>query len=172
MPTLMLLRHAKAEGHGRIDDFDRTLTERGKAEAAGLGDYLRASGPIPEFALVSSAKRTTQTFKGLARRLRASVPVRFEDALFNANASQLSDALRLVDPSVGCLLVVGHNPCIADAAADFAEDGGGLDLARLRSRFPPCGLAVITFPDRSWDEVRHGGGRLDAFVLPEDLPLR
>ena len=62
MKTLVLMRHAKSNWSGDLSDFDRPLSERGVKSARALGKWLRENDLFPDFALVSAAKRTVETF--------------------------------------------------------------------------------------------------------------
>ena len=170
MLTLMLLRHAKAESHGATDDFERALTERGEDEAARLGRYLKRTGYSPTHAIVSSAKRTTQTFEIVSSNIGGNVPARFERDLYNATGSELCEVVAGAE-TTQTLMIVGHNPGILEVALSLAQEGDLSDLDRLRSRFPPCALAVLTFSGDDWRDAKCGG-RLEMLVLPDDLERR
>lgn len=172
MLTLLLLRHAKAEQHGQGDDFARALTQKGEADARALGVHMAALGIIPDFAVVSAATRTRQTFDLYAQASRAQISARFDDELYNATDGQLRDVLKTVVSGVQTLMIVGHNPGIMDVAARFARDGDVSDLGRLRDRFPPCSLALVVFDTDDWREARARGGRLDLLLMPGDLVSR
>ena len=63
MRRLMLLRHAKTETDapsGR--DQDRRLDDRGRRDAAEMGDWIASHPPVPEMVLVSQAVRARQTW--------------------------------------------------------------------------------------------------------------
>ncbi len=166
MTILMLLRHAKAEPGGGGDDHERALTKKGEADARRLGRHLRHVGPRPDLALVSSARRTRQTFDLLNAELAGpEIEARVDAVLFNATATQMHATTLGVDADR--LLVVGHNPAVAELAASLALEGDQFDLDRLRNRFPPGSLAVLSFADRNG--LQAGGGRLRALILPEDL---
>lgn len=169
MLTLMLLRHAKAEPHAAGQDHERALTEKGAADARALGTFMARIGYLPDRALVSGARRTRETFDLFAAGAETVIEASIDDALYNATDAQLRDLLRGVDPAVTTLMIVGHNPGIMDLAARLARDGDGTELARLRDRFPPCSLALITFDTEDWREARATGGRLDLLLLPEDV---
>lgn len=169
MLTLMLLRHAKAEPHAAGRDHDRALTEKGEADARALGSYMARIGYLPDRALVSGARRTRQTFDLFVEGAGRAIDGAYDEALYNATDGQLRDLLRGVDPSVATLMMVGHNPGIMELAARLARDGDVTELARLRDRFPPCSLALITFDTDDWREARATGGRLDLLLLPEDV---
>ena len=169
MLTLMLLRHAKAEPLAQGDDFDRALTDQGKADAARLGGYLAKSGYVPTMAFVSAAKRTTQTFEIVTRATGSSIPVRYEDALFNATPAEMRGIVVDANAVPERLMIVGHNPGIMDAALGLVGDGDLTEIAQMRSRFPPCSTAIITFAAETWQDAFAGNGRLECFVMPEDL---
>ena len=169
MLTLMLLRHAKAVQQSRGDDFSRDLQEKGRRDVERLGAYLAARRIVPEFALVSAAARTRQTFEALAAVLPAPIPASFGEELYNATAAELRTLVRGVDPGVRTLMVVGHNPGIADAAVMLSRDGDPSDIKRMRDRFAPCGLAVLACEAEDWADAAGRGGRLDLFLLPDDL---
>ena len=63
---VVLLRHAKAERPARIADFDRPLTARGYADAGAAGAWLAHGGLLPSIVICSPAKRTRQTWHGVA----------------------------------------------------------------------------------------------------------
>ena len=169
MRTLILVRHAKAEPMGRGDDFDRPLTASGITDAGRLGTYLARVGHVPELALVSSAKRTMQTFDRLARRVGAPVPVDHSESLYNATAAELRGLVAKAESDIERLMIVGHNPGIMDAAVGLTSDGDLEELGRMRGRFPPCSAAILTFAGEDWRDVATGGGRLETFVMAEDL---
>ena len=169
MLTLMLLRHATAAQHMPDGDFARALTQRGAADAAALGGYLARSNLIPDLAYVSSSIRTLQTFELIGRALGTAPPCSSDRGLYNATAGELRDRLRDVAPAVRTLLIVGHNPGIMDVAVALARDGDPAEIERMRGRFPPCGLAILTFDTQDWRDAKSSGGRLDLFLAPDDL---
>ena len=155
----MLLRHAKAVQQSRGDDFARDLQDKGRRDAALLGAYLRRHDLVPDVALVSAAARTRQTFDGLKATIEAPLPAQFDDELYNATAGEIRIMLRATQPAVERLIIVGHNPGIADLALMLARDGDIAEIGRMRSRFAPCSLAVITCEAEDWADVAAKGGR-------------
>ena len=79
MRRLILMRHAKSSwADPGQRDFDRPLNARGVRSAPLLGAWLRERGHVPDAALVSTARRTRETWAGLGLD---DVP---DDNLFNA----------------------------------------------------------------------------------------
>ena len=164
----MLLRHAKAVQQ-RGDDFARDLQDKGRRDAGLLGSYLRSHDLVPDVALVSAAARTRQTFDGLTATIEAPVPATYDEALYNATAGEIRAMLKATAPGVRTLMIVAHNPGIADLALMLSRDGDLAEIGRMRNRFAPCSLAIIASDAEDWADVGASGGRLDLFLQPEDL---
>ena len=168
MRRLILMRHAKAErGNGRADR-DRPLDERGRAAAPRMGAYLAAEGLRPDTVLVSSARRTLETWEGVRAALDLA-DAESVSALYEAPASLILDAVRAASRTAACVLVIGHNPGIQELAEDLAGSGPEETLRTIALEFPTCALAVLDFDLADWTDVASGGGRLERFVRPGDL---
>ncbi|CTQ31807.1 SixA phosphatase family protein [Jannaschia rubra] len=152
---LILMRHAKSDWSTPSQgDHDRALNAHGQADAPKVGKWLRDRGHVPTAILCSSAKRTRET---LARmRLRGVEPT-YLPALYNAPSETI---LALVqDRTDDCLLVVGHNPGIGDAAGQaVADPPAHADFAR----YPTGACTIIDLSDGL-------PGRLIDFAVPGDL---
>lgn len=177
MPRLLLLRHAKADAPQGTPDRERPLAERGREQAARMGAYLAAEGLLPDRVVVSPARRTRETVDlvlgALGRRGSGSeVPVEQEPRLYEAAPETIVAVARGLEDA--CVLLVGHNPGLGEAARGLAGEGAPDDLARLRARFPTAALAVIDVgvidvAGEGWRELAPAQGRLERFVTPEDL---
>ncbi|MCF2706180.1 phosphohistidine phosphatase [Arcanobacterium haemolyticum] len=120
MPRLIVMRHAKAGSAAR--DFDRPLAPIGRLQAANQGSNLqRATGGI-DLALVSSARRTRYTLEGLRSGGLAIREVRFRDSLYSATWATICDELRDLPESVESVIVVGHEPTMAETAHILATE--------------------------------------------------
>jgi phosphohistidine phosphatase len=154
--TLVILRHAKAERPAGVADADRPLTDRGHADAGAAGAWLVARGYRPELVICSPARRTRQTWHGVAVAMAGdgSPEVRYEADAYAAGPAELLGLLRTVPVEVGTVLLIGHNPTMSmlsaalDPAGPAASDG-------LRT----SGLAVHE-PDAPWDALAPGRARL------------
>ncbi|MFC8921637.1 SixA phosphatase family protein [Cellulosimicrobium sp. NPDC057127] len=142
---LVLLRHAKAERAGAVDDVLRPLKLDGRRQAGRVGAALRDGGLVPDRVLCSSALRTRQTWELLAAHLGDAEPeVTISDALYAADVDDVLGLLRTTDARVRTLLVIGHEPTMASAAsflADPASDGGA--LAQVRVGVPTATYSVL-----------------------------
>jgi phosphohistidine phosphatase len=167
---LMLLRHAKAEKAepGGRDDA-RGLAARGLADAAVIGAYMARHALLPDRALVSTARRTCETWERLAAELAGPVAATFEARLYNAGAQAILAVVQTTAPRVRALLVIGHNPGLHDFARFLIASGDVEARERLNEGLPTGGLAVIDFAADAWRKLHAHGGRLERFVTPRSL---
>ncbi len=169
MLRLLLLRHAEAVPVAGGSDIDRPLTAEGRAAAWRMGAYLKASGEEPDLALVSPARRTIETLEVIERALGHSLPQTMALPLYQSGSAALVALLADTAPAVRALLVIGHNPGLAETANALSKSGAAADLARLRTQFPaPC-LAIIAFEAADWKKAARGRGRLERFITPAAL---
>jgi len=172
MRRLLLLRHAKAEpGAPDQDDHERSLTERGEADAAAMARYLAAQGYRPARILCSTSARTRQTAAPVLRETEA--PVAYLETLYHAPPGRIVALVQDADDAEDVLLVIGHNPGLEQCAALLAREPvkpreqHRHDL--LEEKFPTAALAVLDFDIPSWRKLSPCGGKLVDFVRPRDL---
>ncbi len=137
-----------------------------------MGVYLKAAGLTPGIAFVSPARRAMETFQEIERLLATGFSPIAPPLLYNARMSGILALLAEAPPAIGVLLVVGHNPGLAETANFLARSGKREEIARLRSEFPAPSLAVIDFDAAGWREASHSPGRLNRFVTPAALPKK
>ena len=160
---LLLLRHAKSSwSDPDLADHDRPLNARGRQAATLVGRHLRASAPVPDLVLCSSARRTRETLELLD--IGAATEVVVEDRLYGAGAGDLLARLRTVPAAVKSVLLIGHNPGIEQLAALLIDSDGA-----TAESFPTAALADVRLPISAWADLDPGVGRLHAFVVPRDL---
>ena len=151
MPTLILMRHAKA-GHAPVD-FDRPLAPRGRQQAAWQGSALaRAVGGV-DLAIVSSSARTRQTLIGLNSGGLRVAETWFEDSLYASSWEGILGLLQRVPEDAGSVIVVAHEPTISMAAVMLASKDS--PVRDLHAGFS-TGTAAIGDVD-GWGYLDRGG---------------
>jgi len=173
MLRLLLVRHAEAMSHAPGGDRERPLTKHGLAEAAKLGRYCQANGLVPLLALVSPARRARETFAAMLEAFSSTLPEAVTDELYHADVEGLRDLLGRIPSAAETLLMIGHNPALAEFARSLVDPRQS-DPRRLHHFPAPC-LAVIDFRATAWSDASNGGGRLERFVhfagmLADDRP--
>ncbi|MDH2355515.1 histidine phosphatase family protein [Bradyrhizobium sp. SSUT112] len=175
MRRLLLLRHAKTETHapsGR--DRDRRLDDRGRRDAAQIGDWIAARPPFPETVLVSHAVRARQTWDIAweAMKGRVAAPkVEVLPELYGADSAQILETIRTAtvpaDPKQ--LLLVGHNPGLHEVALMLTGGGDPAGARAIADNLPTSGLAIFDFDVKDWGDVAYRRGKLVLFVSPRLL---
>lgn len=133
---LIVLRHAQAEPLTDGSDHERSLTPEGRDQARAAGAALASDGVVPDHVACSTALRARQTFELAAQALPHSPSADYERDLYGADVSTALELTTRTDPAVETLLVVGHNPTMAQLVAAFMPD-------EPLDSFPTAGLAVI-----------------------------
>lgn len=114
--TVILMRHGTAEPPGAGGDRERALAPGAAAVAAKVA--ARIAPLAPRRALVSPARRTTETFEAC----REAMPTIEPEAVTAIYEASVDDLLRLVlaradgRADTAPLLLIGHNPAITGAA--------------------------------------------------------
>jgi phosphohistidine phosphatase len=160
---LVLMRHAKAEGSAATDHA-RDLTGRGRRQSHAAGARMAEQAVVPELVLVSSATRARSTCTHVVEAMATGVetPVQVLDSLYDADADDvLAACAESVPAELTTVLVIGHNPTIADAAALLQPD-----TERVGVSFPTAAYAVFGL-DCPWADVARGAGRLLDFYTPD-----
>ena len=147
-------------------DFDRPLTQSGRADAQAMGRAMHERGYVPALTLCSGALRTRETLECMARYAELG-RIDFDDTLYRGDAADYLEIIRHYEGD-GPVLVIGHNPVMEQLATAIAPEGEAGAGAALASGFPTCGLAVIRLPGPVFG-TKPGTGFLEAFVTPADL---
>ncbi len=165
---LVLLRHAKSAWPD-VADHERPLGPRGLRDAPAAGRWLRDAGCLPALVICSTARRARETWALAAGQLGAEVPVRFDERVYAAEPEDLLEVVSEVPAEVRTLLLVGHNPGMADLIVSLAReavDAAEADrIERLSEKFPTSGIAVLACPG-PWRGLAPGSARLTDFAIP------
>lgn len=170
MRRLMLLRHAKSDWSAPGGcDLDRPLSARGREAAPKMGAYMARHALMPDLVLASPAKRVAETLEHVLLAFKTSPKIQHEQRIYESGADTLLAAIKETPKAVHSLLLVGHNPGMAELASLLIAAGDVQARQQLIEKFPTAALAVIDFPFDDWTKVHPKAGRLDRFVVPRVL---
>jgi phosphohistidine phosphatase len=124
-----------------------------------MARHLRKAGVSPELVFCSPSARTRQTLAAI-RAAIGDPEVRFPPELYAASEEELLDVLHVVEPAVGSVLVIAHNPGLEDLATALS----GI----AQEKFPTGALATLSF-DGDWGSLAPGSCELTGFVVPREL---
>lgn len=120
---LLIMRHARSEWPGYLNrDFDRPLDLEGEKQALEIALKINSLGLIIDHALVSPARRTTQTFELLAQNLVQVPEVFFDRRIYGASFIDLINILSEEAPRYNSLLLIGHNPAISELSYRLTKE--------------------------------------------------
>lgn len=162
---LYILRHAKAEPSGdHADDHVRPLAPKGTDDATRLGHWLAEQPQQPQQILCSTSERTRQT----QAALRLDAPVAYSDRLYLPSAREMLTLIQNTATTTDRLMLVAHNAGAHELVVMLTGDATDDDYDRLRLKFPPCALAILTF-DGDWTKLAPGKCTLEKLLFPDDL---
>jgi phosphohistidine phosphatase len=147
MDRLILMRHGQAERQAATGgDFERGLTPKGREDATLMGQLLARSGATPDLVLVSSARRTRETFAAVSAAF-PKARVEFRRDLYHAEPEEVVAALEDEGDAASLVMVIGHNPGLHELALRLILQGGAEPVAlnKVRGRFPTATTVVFAF---------------------------
>lgn len=163
MKRIIIVRHAKTIQYGYDQDFDRTLTDRGRDNAGRISQELAKAGIFPDLIISSPAVRTTQTTRIYADTFGYPAGrIRYEKKLYSGMvANSFSQMLQETDDLHTTVMVVGHNPTIY-YYIDYLLPDFSLDV-------PTCSTIVIEFNIDHWADLRERSGKMIHRWIPDML---
>ncbi|NHC14102.1 SixA phosphatase family protein [Motilibacter deserti] len=157
MPTLVVVRHAKADSPIATDDFARPLLPRGREDAKAAGRWLHETVGKPGLIVTSPARRTAETVEGLIAVHGDDVPsIVYEESLYEASLGDMLRLVRGLDDDADLTFVVGHNPSVSELVSELTGQP-----AQLRT----AGIAVIEVPS-AWADTPSFSCRLVTAATP------
>lgn len=163
MKSLLILRHAKSSWkEPGTTDHDRPLNKRGKRDAPLMGALIQDEKIVPDLIISSSAKRALTTARAVAETAGYQGEILQEASLYLAAPAAYLEQLSLLPPTVQRVMMVGHNPGMAELL---------YLLTQQEHAFPTAALAVVQWDVDDWDEVvaHPRNGQLCDFWVPKEL---
>jgi phosphohistidine phosphatase len=161
---IALLRHAKsAHGDPSMVDHDRPHSQRGERDTPNMAKRFTRGGGRPSMILTSTAKRTRQTARILAREI--GYPIEFiqgEPELYLASPRNILDVITRQDKSFNEIIVCAHNPGITRLANALC--GTSID------NVPTCGIVLMEAEIENWGELDGTDCTLLNFDYPRKQP--
>jgi phosphohistidine phosphatase len=169
MKRLILMRHAKTEPWNEgVNDRDRMLTPRGHGDAEAIAVALEQYGWAPDLALVSSSRRTRETWRHLALVFPECRKI-VSDDLYLAGIPAME---RLIgeQAEAGTVVVIGHNPGLHELSGSILQQGGSDNhqaAMKLAAKFPTSAAALFEQEEEGPYLPVHF--KLQTFIKPKTL---
>ncbi len=144
MKILFLIRHAKAETAFTLNDFERPLNERGKADAPMMAKRLLQKKIKIDAFISSPAKRAKKT----AELFSAAYGLGDEDiiyvsALYQAPPEIFFEVISHLDEPFNSVAIFAHNPGITHLAQELVPE---IKLDNM----PTCAVLAVQADIPSW----------------------
>ena len=143
MLELIILRHAHA-GEA-LTDFDRPLRGKGREEALQVGKVFVEKNIFPDYALVSPAARTSETYD-LASQNWPNCPIVQPRSIYNGSLNSLLEALSEIPEGVQRAIIVAHNPGVSFLAEE-------LNQAHDYLGFSPADWCYMSLHIDKWEDI-------------------
>jgi len=163
------MRHAKTEAwYQGTDDEGRALLPRGKHDAELVAAELKRRNWLPDHVLISSARRTRETWTAMSGQFPEAVHHVRED-LYLAGTSALEEAIGDYE-SAEVLMLLGHNPGIHDLANGISSRAGSTNqkaALTLAAKMPTAATALFEKNDPARSDM--DAFRLQDFIIAKKL---
>jgi phosphohistidine phosphatase len=163
MKQLLLMRHgASVRARGDLNDVDRPLTDRGKADVDRIGQVIAVEGLAPELVLSSVARRARQTALAVADACRYDRDITYLPELYDGGLDDILAVVRELPEYSSRVLVIGHSPAVDDAVSA---------LGGTRKILPTAAVANLHLVVTEWQSVHPAGkGTIQNLWRPGELP--
>lgn len=158
---LILLRHAQANSHLRIEDKERSLTEKGLKQAEQIASVLAQHDVSEHTVYVSPSKRTLQTAQVVCQHL--ALPTRQIEVvaeIYEATTKAIFKVLENTPDTIRKVVLIGHNPALTEVLISLiAPQHAASDMLNFR----PASAAVLTF-EGLWKDLQRVPISLDNMI--------
>ncbi len=159
MKKLYIIRHAKSSWSDEtLEDFERPLSKRGKANAPMMGERLKEKDVMPDIIISSPAKRAKSTAEMIAKEVGYKKKVLFDENIYEASVDELRKILTALNDKNSTVFLVGHNPSLNDLAQYYLD---------FEANIPTCGVVEIGFKCDRWAEIEPRNAKLLFFDYPK-----
>ena len=127
-----------------------------------MGEKLRKANLIPDLIIASSAKRTRQTAKRIAKVIGYDIEqIKWEEKLYHCIPSVLEEVVYELNDSVKTVFIVAHNPGITEFVNQLSPD---FSIANM----PTCGVvaAHVATKGQGWNSFPLAKRKVFLFEYP------
>lgn len=160
MKILALIRHAESDWPEEISDFNRPLSEKGRAEAQQMASFLKKLIPKIDLFVASPALRTKSTCAIFNEAYQTEVIERQE--IYNPTDRNFLSAIYQLNDEVEAVAFFSHNNGISNFANSLTGE--------MSVHFPTCGVAVFQIDTNSWQAFDGASKKRLHFLAPKQLP--
>lgn len=140
MKRLLLMRHGNADSTNY--DYKRALTSIGVKEVKNIANRLNEINIHPDLIITSSSIRTLQTSEIINDNFIHKSTIISKDDLYLCPSHYIEQLLYEINDSINTLMIVAHNPGIAELYTQ---------LSNKLTSYPTAGLVIFDFNIDTWN---------------------
>jgi phosphohistidine phosphatase len=163
MKTLLIIRHAKsAWDDPSLSDFDRTLTGRGKSDAAMMAKKIINNSIKIDCFVSSPAKRAKKTAKIFMKEFENNEKdLLLIPSLYEASVIDFYNVVENLDDKGDTLALFSHNPGITEFV-------NSLECSPIYN-MPTCSVFALKIETKHWKEFGHAEKEFLFFDYPKNV---
>lgn len=117
------MRHAKSDSSTSMEDFNRSLNQRGLKDAIKMGVWLKKQKILPDCIVCSPALRAKQTIEKVCEQLNKDVSdIIWDERIYEARLADLLQVISEHGKKSDCILLTGHCPGLDHLVTYLSED--------------------------------------------------
>jgi len=157
---IIIVRHAKSSWTDfTLADFDRPLDARGIKDGPFMAELLMRIGHYPQKLISSAATRAKSTASYFSAVFK--IPLETTKDLYHGEPQDYMDQLHVLDESMHCVAMFGHNPGITYLA--------NLIKPNVIDDIPTCGMIIVEMPqDILWSKMTWSDMKLIDILTPKN----
>ena len=161
--TIVMIRHAKSSWTNPLQsDFERPLNDRGEQDAPMMGKRLKDMGLKPDVIIASSAKRTKQTAKKIAKEVGYDIDnIIWEEKLYHCVPAVFEEVIYELKDKAKTVFIVAHNPGITQFVNQLAP---GFQVDNM----PTCGVVGAHIDAEEWNMFPTAKRQVFLFDYPKN----
>jgi phosphohistidine phosphatase len=163
MKTLLIIRHAKSSWDDpSLSDFDRTLTERGKSDAAMMAKRMISNSITIDAFVSSPAKRAKKTAKLFMKEFgKDEKDLLLIPSLYEASVKDFYAAVENFDDKNNTIALFSHNPGITEFI-------NSLECSPIYN-MPTCAVFALKIKTKHWKDFREAEKEFLFFDYPKNI---
>jgi phosphohistidine phosphatase len=161
MKTIYLVRHANAGWtNSNLPDFERTLSGKGRRDAAEMATRLLGKGVRPEIVISSPAVRALETAEIFGEIMGFDMDsVRMEYAIYSGDVDALHGIVAQLPQECQSAMLFGHNPNVSL----FGSWLTGKPFGQMET----CGVLRLDLSANDWEDADEGSVEMAWYLWPK-----
>ena len=163
MKTLLIIRHAKSSWSvASLNDFDRSLNDRGKKDAPLMAQRLQDRKIMIDAFVSSPARRAKKTAELFCTAYHKNLnDIILISALYQATPEIFFDVVEQLNDDFNSVAIFSHNPGITEFVNQLAED-------KAVNNMPTCSVFAIDITISKWKDFRKAKKEFLLFDFPKE----